>query len=1216
MKIVKVVARALVAVFGVLLLCLPAFSQANNGRILGNVLDQSGGVIAGATVTITDVERGTSRTLTTDEAGAYNDPNLTPGTYAIKVEYKGFSTVQRQNIVVEVGKEARVDISMQPGEQSQTITVNEAVPMVETTNATLGGTLQPGTIAELPLNGRNFMNLLQLRPGVTIYPGGGAWTQSTNGLRPEHNTYLLDGVITIEPFSAQSMVNGVALSGDTSTLLPVDSIQEFNTQENPKAEYGWKPGAIVNIGLKSGTNSIHGAAEAFGRTDALDAKNPFLTLGKQRVDMQEFGGSAGGPIKKDKVFFFLGYEAQRYAIGNPAQLLYPTMTAGAPQLPGNITTSIVDACNNTPAGNRSPTSLKMSGLNPNCSLNTSPGAYTIFQNGPDANLTPDFDSQFRLDNGLAKLDVHNGRSTLSGSYYIGDDSGSAVNSVSITQPYWRPNTFSRANVIGANWTFVPNSSLVNEARFGFSRFTQGFQDGDCPGGAGVPNFGINFGGESCGFTNIAISPFTGSIGCCASFPKFQGPDTDLQGVEQLSYLHGKHSFKVGGEINEFIVNSGTFNGGKGRVTFNTLEDFIAGNVTTPTRVFVGDPIRHVTENAFAGFAQDDWRVTQRLVVNLGVRYEYVTPIKASNNLLANFDPTVGIVQVGNSSNISLRNNPYLPDKNNFAPRVGFAWDMFGNGKTVLRGGGGIIYVLEGFNIFLSQQNATNGTTGLNTNPSGFTLCSGLSTATTTCQPGGGTIAASSLNLVIPATAGAAANGQVNWNQLGAANGGNIYPNPNNTANLVCATNKLCGLQATDPHLHTAYVSNWNLSIQRAFTNNLSLEVGYVGNHATKLLGIIDENAPALGAGWTPALISGCISSIGTTVVKGGNPADGYSCSPNTATGPATAGSVQVQRPFNTQFPYLSNIYMLGNYFESNYNGLQAALTQRPVHGLSYTLGFTYAHALDDATNDWGGQPSAQNPQNLRAEYAPSGFDIRKRFTAAITYSLPGRKGFAQMLEGWKVTSVVNIQSPLPWGAVGATSANPSGTSQFNERWDFYGNPADFGHLGPGAVPYFPGRITVNQVIGGKTVGVSQINPALPAPCLTDAAALGSAGTAALYDWGCYVNGGSVMIPPALGQYGTMARNTFRGNGLQLWDASIIKDWKFTERLGGEFRWEVFNLLNHTQYANPAFNSGNNSPFTNGSTFGTSGQTPDVANNNPSVGAGADRTMQVGFKLTF
>ena len=235
MRISKNVLRLLGASVATLVVCVSLFSQANSGRILGTITDMSGGAIAGATVTVTDVERGTNRILTTDESGSYSAPNLIPGNYTIKVEYKGFRTVDRQNIVLEVGKEVRVDLSLQPGEQTQTITVTEALPLVETTNATLGGTLQPGTIQDLPLNGRNFMNLLQLRPGVTVCIGGGAWTQSTNGLRPEHNVYILDGITAMEPLGSQSTINSVSLAGDAATLLPIDTIQEFNTQQNPKA---------------------------------------------------------------------------------------------------------------------------------------------------------------------------------------------------------------------------------------------------------------------------------------------------------------------------------------------------------------------------------------------------------------------------------------------------------------------------------------------------------------------------------------------------------------------------------------------------------------------------------------------------------------------------------------------------------------------------------------------------------------------------------------------------------------------------------------------------------------------------------------------------------------------------------------------------------------------------------------------------------------------
>ena len=242
---------------------------------MGTVTDQSGGAIAGATVTITDVDRNVTRTLTTDASGAYNAPSLLPGTYKVRAEAKGFKAIERPNIILEVGGELRVDLSMQPGEVTQTITVTEALPMVETTNATLGGTLQSQVIANLPLNGRNFQNMLQLRPGVTIYPGGAGSSQSSNGQRPEDNVYMVNGVMASDPWVSQSMYGNVLAAGDQGTIMPVDAIDEFKVEENPRAEYGWKPGAIVSVGIKSGTNDIHGSAYAYGRDTAFDARNYF-----------------------------------------------------------------------------------------------------------------------------------------------------------------------------------------------------------------------------------------------------------------------------------------------------------------------------------------------------------------------------------------------------------------------------------------------------------------------------------------------------------------------------------------------------------------------------------------------------------------------------------------------------------------------------------------------------------------------------------------------------------------------------------------------------------------------------------------------------------------------------------------------------------------------------------------------------------------------------
>src|SRR5579863_10484462 len=199
----KNTSKFLTVAFALLLLCLPAFSQGNAGRIMGTVTDQSGGVVAGATVTVIDTARGVSRTLTSDDAGEYNAPNLTPGAYTVRAEAKGFKKLERQNVVIEVGKEVRVDLTVQPGEQEQTVTVTEAIPLVETTTATLGGTLDNADIVDMPLNGRNYQNLLSLRPGVMTQVGGGPWTQSTNGVRPDESVWMIDGVINHNFFDAR-----------------------------------------------------------------------------------------------------------------------------------------------------------------------------------------------------------------------------------------------------------------------------------------------------------------------------------------------------------------------------------------------------------------------------------------------------------------------------------------------------------------------------------------------------------------------------------------------------------------------------------------------------------------------------------------------------------------------------------------------------------------------------------------------------------------------------------------------------------------------------------------------------------------------------------------------------------------------------------------------------------------------------------------------------
>src|SRR5437868_5970287 len=414
-------ALVLAALFVIVLTSGPAYPQGDTGRILGVVTDQSGGYVANAKVTITDVARGVSETLTADSDGAYVAINLLPGTYTVRAEYKGFKNFERKNILIEVGKDARIDAVLQPGSTSETITITEDVPMVDTTSTMLGGTISNEIINDLPLNGRNYQNLVSLRPGTMIYPGGGPWTQSTNGIRPEDTSYIVDGITNDEAFMGLSVTNAAAVIGDAATLIPIDAIQEFNTQVNPKAEFGWKPGAVTSVGLKSGTNDSHGTAYGFGRSDSFDARNYFNPAGdpKTPVELEQYGGSAGGHIIKDRLFYFGAFEGQMYTVGNSLPGHVPT-TASIVGGGGNgcvvITTgdcsiSVADATQDLMAQNPTfvvnPLSNYLLGFY-SPTPNTGQGTF-VSLNYPNVNSSK---------NAIGKVDYHvNDHHAVSGSYF-------------------------------------------------------------------------------------------------------------------------------------------------------------------------------------------------------------------------------------------------------------------------------------------------------------------------------------------------------------------------------------------------------------------------------------------------------------------------------------------------------------------------------------------------------------------------------------------------------------------------------------------------------------------------------------------------------------------------------------------------------------------------------------------------------------------------------
>lgn len=1171
--------------------CLAGFAQSDAGRILGTVRDQSAAVIPGATVVVTDVERSTSRTLTSDAAGAYVVPDLPASTYRVRTEARGFKTVERAAITLEVGKDVIVDFVLSPGETTEKVVVTEDVPLLDPTSATLGGTLSNKEINDLPLNGRNYENLLQLRPGVMRYPGGGFSTTSTNGLRAEDNAYLIDGLFNSEPFSGQSIINGAGIAGDSATILPVDAIQEFNVEENPRAEYGWKPGAIVNVGLKSGTNRVHGTAYAFGRNTPFDARNFFNPSPQTKTprSLEQFGGTLGGPLVKDKIFFFGGYEGQRYNVGNsfggvssPATVSLPNAGNCPPGVTGDCNNSAVDAIAGVHAAflagtiptDVSPASLKIAGcaLGPPITCNgtgfpsnngTNPNGVTSIVNG--------FPNDVHADNIIGKIDYHIGeRHALSGMYFFGNNSGT-VEDFPELQPQWRSLIHTRAQVLGTNWVWIPSSRWTNEARFGYNRLYQPTYPGDhnVPASQYGLNTGVPAGPLYGGLPRIG---FFGQFQTLGGFkwPKLQGPDTRFQFVDHVSYTAGTHALKVGGELHRDQVSGGAFGNARGSISFGlapafpsatTLEDFFAG-VPTKGSVLSGDPRRQITNWAYAAFLQDDWRVTKSLTVNLGLRYELSTVVKEAHDLLANFDPNLGLVQVGKKVS-----SPYNGNHKNFAPRAGFAWDPSGSGKTVIRGGGGLMYEIVNWETFL----AFNNTFGLTSIPTGAIIDANGNTS-------GGSITSGN---IAPAVS------QQGWNT------GPLFP----TTPISCdpTTASPCAIFGVDRNITTPYVYDWTLNVQHAFTSNLSLEIAYVGNRGTNLIGIRDINQPPVGSGWPAAGITACINSGYT---------DPVFCAPD------STGGEESGRPFSSKFPFLSNIFQMGNIYRSNYNGLQTTLTSRNFHGLSMVAGYTYSHALDDVGANWDfgyGYGLPQDSYHPGREYASSDFDIRHRFTLSLTYLLPGKKGFGQMLEGWQLNSITTLSSAQPWGPidlgtdVSGTGPLPVSPPQSSpDRWDFFGKTTDFTST-PMGIPFFSG--------------------ASNATCASQALALdgGAPGpaTAALHLFGCYANGSSIMIPPPLGTFGSMGRNTFNDTGFRNVDLSIAKNFKWGERFGAQFRAEFFNIFNHPNFANPYGGQngfGLNDPSAR--PFGCGCATPDVSAANPVIGSGGSRAMQFGLKLLF
>ncbi len=1157
--------------FGLLLISVPVFSQVNLGRINGTVTDQTGGVVAGATVTVLDVERGVPRTLTTDDAGAYSAPALIPGAYTVRVESKGFSTVERKDVAVGVGQEIRVDVTLAPGEQTQLVTVTGELPEVNTTNAQLGGIIETKTIQDLPVEGRTFLALANYRPGVMTKPGaGGGLIQYTNGMRADYNVFVFDGVLDVNSFGTAGPLNiGYQAGGpDESVILSVDAIQEMNFVENPKAEYGWRPGAQVNIGLKSGTNTIHGTGFAVGRGTGMQARNPFAFTGNPPVatpapaEYEQYGATVSGPIKKDKLFYLFAYEGQNYNVGNPKTFILPTLASlGGPTISGATTNSFADAI--TDMNNKeisiSQLSLNLAGCTA-AGVCTPTGLFNNTQTGKTAtSVATNFPVIGNSKNGVGKIDYHmNDKNNFNIDFFQGY--GHVVDPAgNVTQNYWSSPIIGSVNVGRVVWSYVPTTSIVNEVRTGWDYSLQVASAGADCNNPTAPNYTalqVNTGLSVCGFPAVSINGFGVGNFVLGQPEGIQAKSINYSFLDNLSYTHGNHQFKVGAQFTHEIFNVRTGeNLSKGTIAFKAatvsgvaltpLEAFLNGNINAET-LQTGNLLRTGFFDMYSAYIQDDWRVVPRLTVNFGLRLELETPINVANNQLAVFNPTApgGLVQENGKD---LYRWPLT-----FGPRFGLAWDVTGKGTTVVHTGFNIVYFEP------TAYDLMNGTTTLGNNPTGGVYCSTLGSSCTSAnqlQSFGGTINVQNTTLT-------------SFNSW-AANSPMFSP----------PASPICGPGQQSPAVNPAPPSpcqafgtgrlqvpqffEWNLGITRAITSSLTLDVSYVGNHGQHQNSPIDINSPLPGA------------------------------APN--------GTVaeQANRPFYHQFPYFSKIIILSNPGRSNYNGLQASLTQRVTHGLSFTSGFTWQHSFDTETGE-AGLAVPQIQANPNADYGNSGLDIRERFTLQGTYQVPGVKSPLHVLEGWQVTSAVQMMSAIPYNPTDAAD-DISGTGEGQDRWDLIGNPNDFKANGRSPLPFYSGTTNPACVAAANTLATGPAVTGIPG---------GQTGMAALAAHGCYASGNSVIIAPVDGTFGTMQRFGLRGTGFRVWDMTLMKNIQIKERLSAQFRVECYNLLNSVQFAVP------NASLNSSSNFGVASGTPNIVANSPIIGNGDARRFQLGLRLSF
>src|SRR5437870_11431008 len=618
----------------VVLAATSLIAQTFRGTILGTVTDPSGAVVAGAKVTAKNVNTGLERTTQTSADGSYSIPELPIGTYTVTVSQSGFQTSSTTNVAVDVAAERRVDVALKTGEAVTVVEVSgETLPQVETTTDTLGTTFTAAQAKDLPLNGRDFQKLIFLTPGVSGSPDqitdspGSFGIFSMNGARGRSNNFLLDGTDMNDGYRNDPAINEAGVFGTPATILPVDAISELNINSNFMPEYGRNAGATVNIVTKSGTNTVHGTLLEYFRNNALDARNYFNSQGRRApFHNNQFGGSLGGPIVKDKTFFYLDYEGQRESVGvvTLACVPEPNRVAfdDAGSIPSTVTAQILKFWPQPNIGTRPvPTDSDFASFDTGC------------PRGPNASLiTPSYNN---LSSAIAKIDhSFNATNLVTGRYFFGDSTQSfplALTGSGGQLPGFNTVTPTRVQLVALSYVHTFGPTQVNEVRYGWNRFAEGFfpQDQNFdPSSIGLCNVPVT--ASSCSSSGLPIllesptptgaSTFFSQLGATSGDPR-QRVNTNNQLLDSFSWKMNKHDLKFGFEFRRTSIQQRFDKYSRGRIRFNTLADLLQMTPQLPSQSgfgvfnYSGNTLRHTHQNGIGFYAQDDFRLTPRITLN-------------------------------------------------------------------------------------------------------------------------------------------------------------------------------------------------------------------------------------------------------------------------------------------------------------------------------------------------------------------------------------------------------------------------------------------------------------------------------------------------------------------------------------------------------------------------------------------------------------------------